>query len=68
MDKKFIKAFAEVIREQIARKDAVKLKGVGTFSYKHRKQFQQQYEDGRVVMMPPKDTIVFTPEREKVYG
>lgn len=68
MDKEFLNAFAEVVREQITQKNEVTLKNVGTFSHEHRKQFQQQLKDGRVVMIPPKDTIVFNPEKEKVYG
>lgn len=68
IDKRFIKAFTEVVREQITQKSDVKLDGVGVFSHKHRKQFQQQYDDGRVVMVPPKDTIAFTPEKNNGHG
>lgn len=62
MNKKFLKAFSEIVREQIVRKNEVKVDGVGSFEFKHRKQFQKQFENGRVVMMPPKDTITFVPE------
>ncbi len=62
MDRKFIKAFSEIVREEIAQKNEVHLHGIGSFQFKHRKQFQKQYENGRVVMMPPKDTITFVPE------
>jgi nucleoid DNA-binding protein len=62
MDKEFLKAFSEVIREEVAQKNDVQLEGVGRFEFEHQKQFQKQYDNGRVVMMPPKDTITFVPE------
>lgn len=62
MDKEFLKAFSEVIREEVAQKNDVQVEGVGRFEYEHQKQFQKQYDNGRVVMMPPKDTITFVPE------
>ena len=60
MDDEFLQAFAEVIRKQVAHRCEVELPGVGVFKAEHQKQYQQQYQDGRVVMMPPKDTIQFT--------
>lgn len=68
MDEEFINAFKEVVREQITQQSEVKLNGIGIFSYQHRKQFQQQHDDGRVVMVPPKDTIAFTPEKNNGHG
>lgn len=62
MDKEFLRAFSEVIREEVTRKNDIYLEGVGRFRFKHQKQFQKQYDSGRVVMMPPKDTITFIPE------
>jgi nucleoid DNA-binding protein len=62
MDKDFLDAFSEVVRNQISSKNDVRLKGIGTFKRLHRSQRQQQYKDGRVVMLPPKDSIEFTPD------
>lgn len=62
MDKQFLKAFSEIVREEVASKNEVQLDGVGCFQFEHQKQFQKQYDNGRVVMMPPKDTITFVPE------
>ncbi len=64
MDQEFLHAFVEVVREQIAQRNSVRIEGVGSFRVEHRKQFQKQYDNGRVVMMPPKDTISFTPEKQ----
>lgn len=62
MDEQFLKAFSEVVRQEVARKNEVRLEGVGAFRHHHQKQFQKQFDNGRVVMMPPKDTILFIPE------
>lgn len=62
MDQEFLQAFVEVVREQMTRRNSIQIEGVGSFQVEHRKQFQKQYDNGRVVMMPPKDTISFTPE------
>lgn len=64
MKEDFIKAFVEVLREEVACKNKIILDGVGTFKFYHRRQFQKQFEDGRVVMMPPKDTVTFIPENQ----
>ena len=62
MEEQFLKAFTDIIREQVARKNKVQIEGIGSFRLEHKKQFQKQYDNGRVVMMPPKDLIRFTPE------
>lgn len=62
MEKEFLAAFADIIREELVRKNEVEIAGLGTFRAKHIKQFQEQYPNGKVVMMPPKDAIKFTSE------
>lgn len=62
MNEKFLKAFSEVVRQEVARKNEVHVDGIGAFRHQHQKQFQKQFENGRVVMMPPRDTISFIPE------
>ncbi|MCW9708439.1 HU family DNA-binding protein [Fodinibius salsisoli] len=62
MDEEFLKAFAEVVREQVVCKNKIEIDGIGSFYVEHQKQFQKQYDNGRVVMMPPKDEIRFIPE------
>lgn len=65
MDQTFLNAFSEIVREQISHKNEIEVEGLGAFCYRHRKQYQKQYDDGRVVMMPPEDVITFIPERTK---
>lgn len=58
----FLTAFSEIVRDEVVQKNEVKLEGVGSFRLDHQKQIQKQYKNGRVVMMPPKDRIIFIPE------
>lgn len=67
MDQQFLRAFSEVIREQIVQKNEITVEGLGVFKSEHRKQFQQQFDDGRVVMMPPKNQIRFIPDKRLSY-
>lgn len=62
MEPNFIIKFKEVIREQVAENNLVQLDGVGEFRKVHQKQQEKKYEDGRVVLLPPKDTIEFKPD------
>jgi nucleoid DNA-binding protein len=68
MDEAFLRAFSEVVRQQVAHKHEMDLEGIGTFKPIHKNQYQQQYQDGRVLMMPPKDTIKFTPCNKQKNG
>jgi nucleoid DNA-binding protein len=63
MDKKFIKAFREVVREEIVKKNTVEIDGLGRFEIVHNKQHQKKMDDGQVLMMPPQDVVEFTPEK-----
>jgi len=62
MDEDFAQAFAAVVREEVTQNGSLKVDGIGTFKRHHETQYQQKYKDGRVVMMPPKDTIEFLPD------
>lgn len=64
MEKEFLAAFAEIIREQVIQKNEVQIQGLGIFRKDHIKQYQEQHADGQVVMMPPKDVIRFIPDKK----
>lgn len=68
MDKDFINALSEVIRDAVTRKQEVSIENLGVFKPKHRKQYQQQFDNGRVVMMPPEDTVQFVPDNSLEYA
>jgi len=62
MEPNFIIKFKEVVREQVAENNHVQLDGVGEFRKVHQKQREKKYDDGRVVLLPPKDIIKFKPD------
>ena len=59
MDTVFIKAFKEILREQLVEKNSVEIDGLGSFEVIHYEQHQKRYSNGKVVMMPPKDILEF---------
>jgi nucleoid DNA-binding protein len=59
MKSTFIKAFKEVLREQILKKNQVEIEGLGHFEIAHRKQHQKKYKNGKVVMVPPANVVEF---------
>ena len=62
MEKQLIKALRETMREELLRQHAIEIDGLGRFEAVHKEQHQKRTEDGKTVMMPPQDRIVFTPE------
>ena len=66
MGQQILGALTEIIREELAKKNEVAIDGLGVFKPEHQKQHQKQFDDGRVVMMPPKDKITFTPDKKIV--
>lgn len=66
MDSKFINAFKELIREEIVKRNIIHIEGFGRFEVMHQKQFQKKSADGQTLMMPPKDIVVFTPDKHAV--
>ncbi|MFH5832340.1 HU family DNA-binding protein [Halalkalibaculum sp. DA3122] len=63
MKKEFLDAFADIVRDQVARKNEIQIRGLGTFKQIHLKQRQQQHANGQVVMVPPRDVITFIPDK-----
>lgn len=64
MDSSFLEAFRTVMRKQLIKKNVIHIEGVGQFKGEHQKQHQKQFDNGRVVLMPPRDTVRFVPEAE----
>lgn len=64
MNAELAQALATVIRDQAIKKNSVEIEGLGTFRAVHRKQHQTQYQNGRVLLMPPKDYLTFTPNKD----
>ncbi|TYP93817.1 DNA-binding protein [Fodinibius salinus] len=64
MDSDFLQAFSEVVRNEVSQNNEVHVEGIGCFVSEHQKQYQKKFDDGRVVMMPPKNTISFIPKKD----
>lgn len=62
MQKEFLTALADTIRDQVVRKNEIHIKGLGTFKQVHKKQYQKQHANGQVVMIPPEDQVKFVAE------
>lgn len=52
-------AFKAVMREQFINKNRVEIEGLGQFEVIHLEQYQEKYDNGKVVMMPPEDVLEF---------
>lgn len=62
MEPKFVKTFIQVMKEQLAQDNLIHLEGLGKFQKTHQTHSQKKLDDGRVMLMPPKDIIEFKPE------
>ncbi|MEX2585277.1 MAG: HU family DNA-binding protein [Balneolaceae bacterium] len=62
-EKEFIHALREVMREEMIQKNTVVIQGLGRFENVHEQQKQKTTEEGKVYMVPPRDRVVFTPEK-----
>lgn len=65
MDKEFVKALRETIREQVIRKNSIEIDGLGLFEPVHEEQREEKTADGKVVMMPPRDRVEFRSVKPK---
>lgn len=59
-----LRAFSEVIRDRLMRRDDVTVPGLGTFEVLHHPSCVVETEDGQRLLEPPADLIVFEPAPE----
>lgn len=64
MDQVFEKALTAVVRKHIMQQNQVFIDGLGSFRMEHVKQSTSKGKNGKTVINPPRDVIVFTPEKE----
>ena len=57
-------ALADVLREQLVQGEAFHVPGLGTFRTDHHESMIEEQPDGQVVMQPPRDEVVFSPDPE----
>lgn len=59
-----VAALADSLRDALMRGESVQVPGLGTFSVRHHTSKAVQDEQGNLVMTPPRDEIIFTPESD----
>jgi nucleoid DNA-binding protein len=60
-----LRAFGEVIRDRLMRRDATTVPGLGTFEVLHHPSRVAETDDGRRLLRPPTDVVVFEPAPEQ---
>lgn len=56
------RAFSEVVRQQLMRREAVSIPEVGTLSIRHEPSRTHTDQAGRRSLLPPKDVVHFEPD------
>lgn len=57
-----VAALVEVVREALAQGEEVHIPRLGTFRVEHRPSVQAHLPTGEVVMQPPRNEIIFSPQ------
>ncbi len=55
-------ALASFVRRQLTRGKSVHVPDLGTFAVEHRPSEMKRDDDGNIVMVPPQDSVSFTPD------
>ena len=53
---------AELVKEALIQGEAIAIPGLGTFSVEHRSSRIEERSDGQIIMQPPRDEVIFTPD------
>ena len=56
-------ALASILREALIQDEQLHLPGLGTFQVEHHLSEVKELEDTQIVMTPPRDAIVFKPDK-----
>lgn len=59
-----LRAFGEVVRDCLMRRDDAVVPGLGTFEVRHHPSRVAETDDGQRLLQPPADLIVFEPATE----
>ena len=57
-----VSALAETVREALVQGESVYVPSLGTFRVEHRPSEKTELPSGEVVMQPPRNEIVFSPQ------
>jgi nucleoid DNA-binding protein len=56
------RAFTEVVRQQLMRREPVSIPEVGTLSVRHEPSRTDVDAEGRDALLPPRDVVLFEPD------
>jgi nucleoid DNA-binding protein len=59
MTKKFEKGLVYVLREQLLSNKTIVFDDIGTFHVEHKQQMTRKESNGKTVILPPKDVLIF---------
>jgi len=59
-----LRAFGEVVRDRLMRRDATPIPGLGTFDVQHHPSRVSETDEGHRILQPPADVVVFEPSPE----
>jgi nucleoid DNA-binding protein len=59
-----LRAFGEVVRDRLMRRDPTTIPGLGTFEVQHHPSRVVETDDGSRTLQPPTDVVVFKPAPE----
>lgn len=65
MTKKFEKGLVTTLRELLLAEQQVAIKGLGVFRVEHQKQSTKRMPDGKTILLPPRDVVIFNGEELK---
>jgi nucleoid DNA-binding protein len=56
-----LRAFADILRERLMRRESVAVPGLGTFHVRHEPSRVRQEAAGERALLPPRDLVAFEP-------
>jgi nucleoid DNA-binding protein len=59
MTKKFEKGLVYVLREQLLSNKTIVFHDIGTFHVEHKQQMTRKESNGKTVILPPRDVLIF---------
>jgi len=59
MNERLVEELVAIIREELMKRGTVSIPSVGSFRVEHQRHSRKETTDGKVVMTPPVDSLIF---------
>jgi len=59
MKERLVEELAAIIREELMKRGTVSIPSIGSFRVEHQRHVRKETTDGKVVIAPPVDSLVF---------